>query len=91
MKLVETSDFTSFSSLLMFGMCLLACKIIALALFMLIGIIICFLERLLMVMLSFGLFFNSLLLVILWILMILSNNSLGNTSLILIISLILLL
>jgi len=26
MKLAETSDFTPFSGLLMFGMCLLACK-----------------------------------------------------------------
>ena len=42
----ETSDFTPFRSLLIFNICSLACVIIALELFVLIGTIICFLETL---------------------------------------------
>ena len=43
-KSTETSDFTPFRSLLIFNICSLACIIIALELFVLIGTIICFLE-----------------------------------------------
>ena len=89
-KLTETLDFIPFKSLLIFNIYLLSYVIIVLELFVFIGTIICFLERPLVIMLSFGLSFNPLL-VILWILIILSKNDLEKVSLILIISLILLL
>ena len=55
-KLAETLDFTLFNSLLIFDIYLLACEIITSALFMLIEIIIYFLERFLVIILNFGFF-----------------------------------
>ena len=85
-KSAETSYFISFRSLLMFDIWMLDCKIIALELFVLIGMIICFLKESLVVILSFSLPFSLVLLVTLWILIILSEDNLGKVFLILIIS-----
>ena len=81
-KSVETSDFTHFRSLLIFNIYSLTCEKIASELFVFIGTIICFLNGLLIVMLNFGLPFNPLLFVILWILIILLEDILEKVSLI---------
>jgi len=87
-KSAETSYFTSFRSLLIFDICLLACEMTVLELFVFMSIIICFLEEYLVVMLNFSLSFNPLLLVMLWISIILLENNFGKVFLILIIFLI---
>ena len=83
MKSANTSDFISFKSLLMFEIWTFTWKIITLELFLLISIITCFLEDSWMVILNFSLFFFLLLLVTLYISIILLEDRLGNTSLIL--------
>ena len=83
MKSANTSDFISFKSLLMFEIWTFTWKIITLELFLLISIITCFLEDSWMVILNFSLSFFLLLLVTLYISIILLEDRLGNTSLIL--------
>ena len=83
MKSANTLDFISFKSLLMFEIWTFTWKIITLELFLLISIITCFLEDSWMVILNFSLSFFLLLLVTLYISIILLEDRLGNTSLIL--------
>jgi len=83
MKLANTSDFISFRSLLMFEIWIFVWKMITLELFLLISMITCFLEGPWMVILNFSLFFFLLLLATLYISIILLEDRLGNTFLIL--------
>ena len=57
MKLVEISNFISFKSLFILSIYTFDCAITLFTLFILIGIIICFLQRSLVVILSLGLSF----------------------------------
>ena len=83
MKSANTSDFTSFRSLLIFKIWKFAWETIVLEFFLLISMIIYFLENSLVVILNFGLSFFLLLLATLCILIILLEDKLGNVSLIL--------
>ena len=83
MKLANTLDFIPFRSLFMFEIWTFTWKIITLELFLLVGMITCFLGGPWMVILNFSLSFFLLLLATLYISMILLEDRLGNTSLIL--------
>ena len=89
MKLTDTSDLTPFKSLLMFTTFALVFTITLSTLLEPIEMIICFLDSILVVILSLGFFFYSILLITLWILETLSADSFKKDSLILMISLIL--